>query len=206
MFLFNIFSQFLANVSQSPATRYTATEQSSKEPGEVEKRLADAKALGIESINSFVNGIRRDLKAVKKAVELNYNNGLAEGSVNKLKVTKRIMYGNRKANQTLEDKERPYPERIWGTPRLQEKIRGCPRGTVRIRNQNSQRGSDRTDGRDTGCQPCCHLGLPKFHKALNNQYNICNPCSRNHPPHNSSECKSVFQMLPNRCQILNKYA
>ena len=65
----------------------------SKEPGEVEKWLADAEALGIESINSFVNGIRRDLKAVKKAVELDYNNGLAEGSVNKLKVTKRIMYG-----------------------------------------------------------------------------------------------------------------
>lgn len=93
MFLFNNSSQFLANVSRSPATRYTATEQFSKEPGEVEKRLADAKALGIESINSFVNGIRRDLKAVKKAVELDYNNGLAEGSVNKLKVTKRIMYG-----------------------------------------------------------------------------------------------------------------
>ena len=55
--------------------------------------MADAEALGIESINSFVNGIRRDLKAVKKAVELDYNNGLAEGSVNKLKVTKRIMYG-----------------------------------------------------------------------------------------------------------------
>lgn len=65
----------------------------SKEPEEVEKWMDDAEALGIESINSFVNGIRRDLKAVKKAVELDYNNGLAEGSVNKLKVTKRIMYG-----------------------------------------------------------------------------------------------------------------
>ena len=30
---------------------------------------------------------------VKNAVKLDYNNGLVEGSVNKLKVTKRIMYG-----------------------------------------------------------------------------------------------------------------
>ena len=44
-------------------------------------------------IDSFVNGLRRDIDAVKKAVELDYNNGLAEGSVNKLKVVKRIMYG-----------------------------------------------------------------------------------------------------------------
>ena len=65
----------------------------SKKPDEIEKWMADAEALDVESINSFVNGIRRDLSAVKKAVELDYNNGLAEGSVNKLKVIKRIMYG-----------------------------------------------------------------------------------------------------------------
>ena len=65
----------------------------SKKSDEIEKWMADAEALDIESINSFVNGIRRDLSAVKKAVELDYNNGLAEGSVNKLKVIKRIMYG-----------------------------------------------------------------------------------------------------------------
>lgn len=34
---------------------------------------------------SFVNGVRRDIDAVKKAIELDYNNGLAEGSVNRLK-------------------------------------------------------------------------------------------------------------------------
>lgn len=65
----------------------------SKKPDEIEKWMADAEALDIEQINSFVNGIRRDLSAVKNAVELDYNNGLAEGSVNKLKVIKRIMYG-----------------------------------------------------------------------------------------------------------------
>lgn len=65
----------------------------SKNPDEIEKWMKDAEALDVESINSFVNGIRRDLSAVKKAIELDYNNGLAEGSVNKLKVIKRIMYG-----------------------------------------------------------------------------------------------------------------
>jgi len=55
--------------------------------------MADAEQRDIEGINSFVNGIRRDIEAVKKAIELEYSNGLAEGSVNKLKVTKRIMYG-----------------------------------------------------------------------------------------------------------------
>ena len=33
------------------------------------------------------------IDAVKNAIIYDYNNGLAEGSVNKLKVIKRIMYG-----------------------------------------------------------------------------------------------------------------
>lgn len=65
----------------------------SKESDEIEKWMSDAETLDVETINSFVNGIRRDLSAVKKAIELDYNNGLAEGSVNKLKVIKQIMYG-----------------------------------------------------------------------------------------------------------------
>ncbi len=65
----------------------------SKKPDEIEKWMENTEEAGIEQINSFVNGIRRDLPAVKNAIELDYNNGLAEGSVNKLKVTKRIMYG-----------------------------------------------------------------------------------------------------------------
>lgn len=44
-------------------------------------------------MDSFINGIKRDIATVKNAIRLNYNNGLAEGSVNKLKVAKRIMYG-----------------------------------------------------------------------------------------------------------------
>lgn len=64
-----------------------------KKPDEIKKWLKEADLLGIDEINSFANGIRRDIDAVKNAIELDYNNGLAEGSVNKLKVIKRIMYG-----------------------------------------------------------------------------------------------------------------
>lgn len=65
----------------------------SKDPDELEKWLEEAERLEIEQISSFVNGVGRDINAVRKAIELDYNNGLAEGSVNKLKVVKRIMYG-----------------------------------------------------------------------------------------------------------------
>ncbi len=47
----------------------------------------------IDELSSYANGIRRDITAVKNAILFDYNNGLAEGSVNKLKVVKRIMYG-----------------------------------------------------------------------------------------------------------------
>lgn len=65
----------------------------SKKPEELGKWMADTEQLNIEEINSFVSGIHRDQPAVEKAIELDCNNGLAEGSVNKLKVVKRIMYG-----------------------------------------------------------------------------------------------------------------
>jgi len=52
-----------------------------------------ASLLGIDEINSFINGISSDLDAVKNAIRYEYNNGLAEGTVNKIKVIKRIMYG-----------------------------------------------------------------------------------------------------------------
>ena len=40
-----------------------------------------------------LNGIKKDITAVKNGIIYSYNNGLAEGSVNKIKVIKRIMYG-----------------------------------------------------------------------------------------------------------------
>ena len=59
----------------------------------LEDWIESANSLKIREIDSFVNGLSRDISAVKNAIIYEYNNGLAEGSVNKLKVIKRIMYG-----------------------------------------------------------------------------------------------------------------
>lgn len=53
-------------------------------------------SLEIGELNIFVNGLKSDITAVKNAISLEYNNGLAEGNVNKVKVIKRIMYGRNK--------------------------------------------------------------------------------------------------------------
>lgn len=42
---------------------------------------------------SFLKGIKKDITSVENACTLPYNNGLAEGSINKLKTNKRVMYG-----------------------------------------------------------------------------------------------------------------
>lgn len=60
---------------------------------ELDKWIEETQGLEIDELNSFINGIKKDIQAVKNAILLDYNNGLAEGSVNKLKVVKRIMYG-----------------------------------------------------------------------------------------------------------------
>jgi predicted transcriptional regulator len=65
---------------------------SKKEAG-LDAWIEEALSLGIGEINSFIGGVTRDKEAVKNAIRYDYSNGLAEGSVNKLKVIKRIMYG-----------------------------------------------------------------------------------------------------------------
>lgn len=60
---------------------------------ELEAWITTTSKLNIEQLNSFINGIKRDIDSVKNSITYDYNNGLAEGSVNKLKVIKRIMYG-----------------------------------------------------------------------------------------------------------------
>lgn len=75
--------------------------------------IVQAQQSGISEIMSFLTGITRDLEAVKQAIIRKENNGLAEGSVNKLKVIKRIMYGRcsfetlRSKMLQLEDLRRP---------------------------------------------------------------------------------------------------
>lgn len=64
-----------------------------KKESELDKWLEETDTLEIDELCSFAAGIKSDISAVKNAISLDYNNGLAEGSVNKLKVVKRIMYG-----------------------------------------------------------------------------------------------------------------
>ena len=46
-----------------------------------------------QKIKSFVNGIVKDIKSVKNAIEYPWTNGTVEGVVNRIKVKKREMYG-----------------------------------------------------------------------------------------------------------------
>ncbi len=55
--------------------------------------ISESEALELNELTSFLNGIKKDMDAVENACTLPYNNGLAEGSINKLKTIKRIMYG-----------------------------------------------------------------------------------------------------------------
>jgi transposase len=74
---------------------------------DLEQWLESAKNLNSPDINSFVNGITRDIDAVKNAIMLDYNNGLAEGSINKIKRIKHTMYG-RASFSTLRTKTLMY--------------------------------------------------------------------------------------------------
>ena len=68
----------------------------SKNAEKVEEWIGKANNLKIRKIDKFVNGLKRDMQAVRNAIIYEYNDGLAEGSVNKLKIIKRIMYGRNK--------------------------------------------------------------------------------------------------------------
>ncbi len=61
----------------------------SKNVEKLEEWIEKANNLKIRKIDKFVNGLKRDMQAVRNAIIYEYNNGLAEDSVNKLKVIKR---------------------------------------------------------------------------------------------------------------------
>lgn len=65
----------------------------SKHEEKLDAWLVKLEKFNIPELQTYVNGIRQDIVAVKNGISMQYNNGLAEGSVNKLKVIKRIMYG-----------------------------------------------------------------------------------------------------------------
>ena len=64
-----------------------------KKENKLDNWIIETKKLNIQELNSFINGIERDIDAVKNGIKYDYNNGLAEGCVDKIKVIKRIMYG-----------------------------------------------------------------------------------------------------------------
>lgn len=47
----------------------------------------------LDFLPSFINGLERDLTAVKASLNYTYSNGILESKVNTVKLTKRIMYG-----------------------------------------------------------------------------------------------------------------
>ena len=65
----------------------------SKKPEKIDNWIECAKKYDIPELQTFVEGVLKDLQAIKNGITYPYNNGLAEGSVNKIKVIKRIMYG-----------------------------------------------------------------------------------------------------------------
>ena len=65
----------------------------SKNPTKLDEWINAAQKYDIPELQTFINGIKKDITAVKNGIIYSYNNGLAEGSVNKIKVIKRIMYG-----------------------------------------------------------------------------------------------------------------
>ena len=65
----------------------------SQKSDELDEWLIKSGKLDIDEINTYILGLKNDLDAVKNGIYYKYNNGLAEGSVNKIKLIKRIMYG-----------------------------------------------------------------------------------------------------------------
>ena len=59
----------------------------------------------IKALQSFTNGLERDIDAVENAVAYDYSNGFVEGTNSRLKMIKRTMYG-RASKQLLEVKLR----------------------------------------------------------------------------------------------------
>ena len=65
----------------------------SQKSDEIDSWIMSAQSLQLEELDTYINGLKEDIEAVKNSIQYKYNNGLAEGSVNKIKLTKRIMYG-----------------------------------------------------------------------------------------------------------------
>ncbi|MCC5911892.1 MAG: transposase [Clostridiaceae bacterium] len=66
---------------------------SSRQSSSLSFWIEKANTLELKEISSFITRIQGDYDSVTNAIDYSYNNGLAEGSVNKIKTIKRVMYG-----------------------------------------------------------------------------------------------------------------
>jgi predicted transcriptional regulator len=69
-----------------------------KNPDALPQWMDKTAALGFPELNAFIGGLRQDIDAVMNAITSDFSNGLVEGTVNKIKVIKRIMYGRCRFN------------------------------------------------------------------------------------------------------------
>ncbi|HDR6247698.1 TPA: transposase, partial [Bacillus cereus] len=74
-----------------------------RQPKRFAEWIHQVEQLSIPELKSFINGIKRDWEAVFHACAYPYSNGVAEASVNKAKLIKRIMFG-RNSFDTLRKK------------------------------------------------------------------------------------------------------
>lgn len=51
---------------------------------ELDLWITKAEQLQIDEVNTYINSLKNDIMAVKNGIDFKYNNGLAEGSVNKI--------------------------------------------------------------------------------------------------------------------------
>lgn len=63
--------------------------------------MLKAREFNIPELNSFVNGIKKDIDSVKNSFTSRYSNGLLEGKINKVKGIKRMSYGGCKRTTIL---------------------------------------------------------------------------------------------------------
>jgi transposase len=48
----------------------------------------------INELKIFAQGLENDIVSIRNALIFDYNNGILEGNINRLKMIKRIMYGS----------------------------------------------------------------------------------------------------------------
>ncbi len=75
--------------------RRRATRYSESVPRRADKHRREEES-GIKELQAIARGLWRDRDAVEAAVATSWSNGPVEGQVNRLKTTKRAMYGRAK--------------------------------------------------------------------------------------------------------------